>query len=102
MARFASLSEDRIKELITRRGTTNINLEEYKGWIQQAADGGKWGEISLEASDNVRAIKRRTTIAGKSLGWTVRWHRKSTSRNLVFQVLTQGEVAARRRGQRRN
>ena len=88
MARFQALSHERIAELTTRRSSGAVDLSEYKRWIEQAQqDANGWGEIQLERDDNQRAIKRRTTIAGKELGKTVKWHRKSSNERLIFQVI---------------
>ena len=60
MARFQALSRDRIAELTRLRVPRAVDLTEYKAWIEQAqreADG--WGEIQVEPTDNVRALKRR-------------------------------------------
>src|SRR4029078_11657044 len=100
MPRFQPLSQERIAELTTRRGPGQVDLSEHKRWIEDAlrnANGG--GEIGLEATDNargtrareppdmVRGIKRRTTIAGKEMNRTIKWHRKSTSTTLIFQAV---------------
>ena len=78
MARFQALSHERIAELTTRRGPGTVDLSEYKHWVEQAQqEANGWGEIQLQDDDNQRAIKRRTTIAGKELGKTIKWHRKS-------------------------
>src|SRR5439155_10915500 len=88
MARFQLLSHERFTELTARRGPGTIDLSEYKHWIEQAHEKANgWGEIQLERDDNQRAIKRRTTIAGKELGKTVKWHRKSNHERLIFQVI---------------
>lgn len=99
MARFSALTRDRIQELTARRGSGLVDLTEHKIWIQQAAKDG-WGEITLEAGDNVRAIKRRTTIAGKELNKVVKWHRKSNHNNLIFQVMDPSQVTKRQRRSR--
>lgn len=96
MARFAPLSRDRIAELTTRRGAGLVDLTEHKRWIQDAGRDG-WGEISLEPGDNVRAIKRRTTIAGKELNKVIKWHRKSNHNTLIFQVMDPSQVVKRQR-----
>ena len=73
-----------------------VDLTEHKNWIQQASRDG-WGEITLDAGDNVRAIKRRTTIAGKELSKVVKWHRKSSGNTLIFQVMDPAQVTKRQR-----
>jgi hypothetical protein len=88
MARFQALSHERIAELTARRHPAAVDLSEYKSWIEQAAQHANgWGEIELAPEDSQRAIKRRTTIAGKELGKTVKWHRKSNHGRLIFRVL---------------
>jgi hypothetical protein len=91
MARFQTLSPERIAELTRHRAAGPLDLTEYKQWVERAkleADG--WGEIQLEPTDNVRAIKRRTTIAGKELGLKVRWKPTLASGTLLFQVIAAG------------
>ena len=46
---------------------------------------------------NVRAIKRRTTIAGKELNRVVKWHRKSTHNQLIFQAVDPSAIVKRPR-----
>ena len=78
-----------------------VDLTEYKQWVERAkleADG--WGEIQLEPTDNVRAIKRRTTIAGKELGLQVRWKPTLASGALLFQVVAPGSGKRRLRRKR--
>src|SRR5215210_5971941 len=88
MPRFQPLSQERIAELTTRRGPGQVDLSEHKRWIEDALrNSNGWGEIGLEPSDNVRAIKRRTTIAGKEMSRTIKWHRKSTPTTLIFQAV---------------
>ena len=96
MARFSALTRDRIQELTARRGSGLVDLTEHKNWIQQASRDG-WGEITLDPGDNVRAIKRRTTIAGKELSKVVKWHRKSNGNTLIFQVMDPAQVTKRQR-----
>ena len=99
MARFTSLSRERIAELTARRGAGLVDLTEHKRWIQEASREG-WGEIALDPGDNVRAIKRRTTIAGKELSKVVKWHRKSSNNTLIFQVMDPAQVTKRQRRSR--
>jgi hypothetical protein len=102
VARFAVLTAERIAEL-TRRGTGSdgVDLTEYKEWVRNAATEG-WGQIELEATDSVRAIKRRTTIAGKELGKIVKWNRRSTAESLIFQIFDrETPPAKRKRGSRK-
>jgi hypothetical protein len=101
MPQFQPLSRDRIAELTTRRGPGSVDLTEYKKWIEDASrNSNGWGEIVLEPSDNVRAIKRRTTIAGKELNRVVKWHRKSTSNQLIFQAVDPSSIVKRSRRSR--
>jgi hypothetical protein len=97
MARFQTLSRQRIAELTTRRARpVAVDLTEYKQWVERAkleSDG--WGEIQLEPTGNVRAIKRRTTIAGKELGLKVRWKPTLASGTLLFQVIAAGSSQRR-------
>src|SRR5262245_29620000 len=73
MPRFQPLSQERIAELTTRRGPGQVDLSEHKRWIEDAIrNANGWGEIGIEPSDNVRAIKRRTTIAGKEMNRTIK------------------------------
>jgi hypothetical protein len=98
MPRFQPLSQERIAELTTRRGPGQVDLSEHKRWIEdslRSANG--WGEIALEPTDNVRAIKRRTTIAGKEMNRTIKWHRKSTPTSLIFQAVDPTSVTKRAR-----
>ncbi len=77
MPRFQPLSPERIAE------------------AQRQSAG--WGEIELEPTDNVRSIKRRTTIAGKELGRVVKWHHRSTKETLLFRVVEPGSIQRRTR-----
>ncbi|TAK25683.1 MAG: hypothetical protein EPO26_02465 [Chloroflexota bacterium] len=95
MARFTALSKERIQDLTTRRGIATIDLGPQREWIQQAVAANGWGEIALEPTDNVRAVKRRTTIAGKELGKIVKWHRKSTPQLLIFQAINPDQLIRR-------
>jgi hypothetical protein len=90
------LDQQRIQE-ITRRGgsAAGVDLTEYKNWITEALREG-WGSIGLDPTDSIRAIKRRTTIAGKELGKVVKWHRKSTPGELIFQVFNAESAPAKR------
>jgi hypothetical protein len=98
MPQFHTLSRERIAELTTRRGPGAVDLTEYKKWIEEAVRmSNGWGEIVLDPADNVRAIKRRTTIAGKELNRVVKWHRKSTSKQLVFQAVDPSSIVKRPR-----
>jgi len=101
MPQFQTLSRDQIAELTARRGPGSVDLTEYKKWIDEAtrsSDG--WGKIILTPSDNVRAIKRRTTIAGKELKRVVKWHRKSTPNQLIFQAVDPSAIVKRARRSR--
>ena len=96
MARFSTLTKERIAELTARRGPGAVDLTEHKRWITDASRDG-WGEISIDAGDNVRAIKRRTTIAAKEMNRVVKWHRKSTPQSLIFQVVDPASLVKRTR-----
>ena len=102
MARFQTLSPERIAELTARHaGPGAVDLTEYKQWVERAqreSDG--WGEIQLEPTDNVRSVKRRTTIAGKELGRLVKWHRRSTPETLLFRVVAPDRIKRRTRRKR--
>jgi hypothetical protein len=101
MPRFQPLSQERIAELTTRRGPGQVDLSEHKRWIEDALrNANGWGEIGLEPADNVRAIKRRTTIAGKEMNRTIKWHRKSTPTTLIFQAVDPASVTKRTRRSR--
>ena len=98
MPQFQTLSREQIAELTTRRGPGSVDLTEYKKWIEDASrssDG--WGKIVLDPRDNVRAIKRRTTIAGKEMNRVVKWHRKSTPNQLIFQAVDPSSIVKRAR-----
>ena len=98
MPRFQSISPERIAELTTRRGPGQVDLTEHKRWIEEAVRGSNgWGEIALDPGDNVRAIKRRTTIAGKEMKRTIKWHRKSSPSSLIFQAVDPASVTKRTR-----
>jgi hypothetical protein len=98
MAHFQALSRERVAELTARRGPGMIDLTEYKKWIEDAVrTANGWGEILLDPNENVRAIKRRTTIAGKELHRVVKWHRKSTAKQLVFQAVDPATIVRRPR-----
>lgn len=98
MPRFQVLSQERIAELTTRRGPGQVDLSEHKHWIEDAVrNSNGWGEIALESGDNVRAIKRRTTIAGKEMNRMVKWHRKSSPTSLIFQAVDPATVTKRTR-----
>ena len=102
MPEFHTLTRERIAELTTRRGPGSVDLTEYKKWIEGATrDSNGWGEIVLESNDNVRAIKRRTTIAGKELNRVVKWHRKSTPNQLIFQAVDPSQIVKRPRRAKR-
>src|SRR5919201_637598 len=102
MPEFHTLSRERIAELTTRRGPGSVDLTEYKKWIEDATHNSNgWGEIVLERNDNVRAIKRRTRIAGKELNRVVKCHRKSTPRQLIFQAVDPAQIVKRPRRARR-
>lgn len=101
MPHFQTLSREQIAELTARRGPGSVDLTEYKKWIEEAgrnSDG--WGRIILSPNDNVRAIKRRTTIAGKELKRVVKWHRKSTGDHLIFQAVDPTSIVRRQRRSR--
>src|SRR5204863_7550651 len=103
MPQFQSLTRERIAELTTRRGPGAVDLTEYKKWIDDASrNANGWGEILLESTDNVRAIKRRTTIAGKEMNRVVKWHRKSTPKQLIFQAVDPAQIVKRPRRSRHN
>jgi hypothetical protein len=98
MPRFQPLSPERVAELTRRAGGGVVDLSDQKDWINQALrDGQGWGSIAIDPADNVRALKRRTTIAGKELGKTIRWHRKSTVEELIFQAVEPNQVVRRSR-----
>src|SRR5262245_54544703 len=103
MPKFRVLTIQEIQELTARRGgSAAIDLSEYRGWIESAgrsADG--WGQIELDPTDNVRALKRRTTVAGKELGKTIKWNRRSDNERLIFRVFDNGAEPARRKRTRR-
>ena len=85
MPKFSPLSAQEIQELTARRGSQHVDLTEHKKAIQDVMREGGWGRIELNAGENVRAIKRRTTIAGKELNRIVKWNRKSTPEALLYQ-----------------
>lgn len=96
MARFSTLTAERIAEL-TRRGTSGgVDLTEYKDAVARAFSDTGWGEITLDPSEPVRAIKRRTTVAGKEIGKIVKWNRRSTPTQLIYQVFAVGNAPKRR------
>jgi hypothetical protein len=103
LPRFQALSLDRIQELTRRSSAGLIDLTEHKNWINEAlANAQGWGEINLDPTDNIRAIKRRTTIAGKELNKVVKWHRKSTPDTLIFQAFAADTAPAKRRRSKKN
>jgi len=96
--RFQPLSHERIAELTRRAGGGTVDLSAQKDWINQALkDGQGWGSIDIDPGDNIRALKRRTTIAGKELGKTIKWHRKSTAEQLIFRAIDPDKVVRRAR-----
>ena len=54
--------------------------------------GGKGALIDLEEGDNVRSIKRRYSLAAKSLGLNLRW-RTAPEGSLKFSLWMEGEPA---------
>lgn len=101
LPRFNPLERERIAELTKRGGSGVVDLTEQKSWISNAlAQAEGWGAVGLDAADNVRAIKRRTTIAAKELGKLVKWHRKSTAQELLFRVIDPSTVTKRTRRQK--
>src|SRR5215211_4148620 len=98
MPTFRPLDSAKVQELTSRRGAGLVDLTDQKEWINRALyEASGWGAITIDPGDNVRAIKRRTTIAGKELGKTVKWHRKSSNEELIFRALDPGEVTHRTR-----
>ena len=98
MPRFVALSKDRVAELTTRRGPSQVDLTEHKKWLDESlASSNGWGEILLDPGDNIRALKRRTTIAAKEMGKIVKWNRKSTDSSLIFQAVDPNAVQRRTR-----
>lgn len=103
MPRFQALAPERIQELTRRSSAGLVDLTEHKNWISEAlANAQGWGEINLDPTDNIRAIKRRTTIAGKELNKIVKWHRKSTPETLIFQAFNSDAAPARRKRSKKN
>ena len=98
---FEPLSQGEIAELTARRGSAHVDLTEHKRAIEQAMHGGGWGRIKLNPGENVRAIKRRTTIAGKELNRVIKWNRKSTPNALIYQVVDPSSVVRRTRRARK-
>ena len=74
MPTFAPLTVERVQE-ITTRGTKTHSYDptEYVAYVTEAAkpldDGQKYGGgmFEIDPSDNVRALKRRTTTAAKTI-----------------------------------
>jgi hypothetical protein len=98
MPRFRPLPPEQVNELTRHRTNRVVDLTEQKAWVQQAlAESEGWGEIELEVGDNTRAIKRRTTIAGKESGKIVKWHRRSDPQRLIFHVADVTPVRKRAR-----
>jgi hypothetical protein len=95
------MEPERVAELTRRASGGAVDLTDQKTWISRAVTEGQgWGEIQLDPSDNVRALKRRTTMAGKDLHKVVKWHRKSTPDCLIFQALDPDQIVKRHRTQR--
>jgi hypothetical protein len=95
---FRPLDSAKIQELTSRRGAGLVDLTDQKDWINRAVyEASGWGAIAIDSGENVRAIKRRTTIAGKELGKTIKWHRKSSNEELIFRALDPSEVTRRTR-----
>jgi hypothetical protein len=98
MPRFEPLTQTEIAELTTRRSASQVDLTEHKRGIEQAIqDGEGWGRITLQPSENVRAVKRRTTVAAKEMNRVIKWHKKSNGSVLIFRALAPGEVIKRAR-----
>ena len=98
MPTFRPLAREQIEELTRRRGAGVVDLTDQKDWINRATvEAQGWGVIEVLPGENVRAIKRRTTIAGKELGKTIRWHRKSTPTELIFHAIEPDQVVHRGR-----
>jgi hypothetical protein len=99
--KFSTLTTDEVADIVRRRTSALVDLTEYKGWIDEVLKGSGWGRIEVDASDNVRALKRRTSIAAKELGKIVKWNRRSDAEKLIFQVIGQEEQQRRTRRPRR-
>jgi hypothetical protein len=101
VALFRSLSPDEIADLTRRRsGASTVDLEPYKNAISQTMSDGGWGSIEIESGDSQRAIKRRTTVAGKEMGKVIKWNRKSSAHRLIYQVINPEHVQRRTRRKR--
>ena len=101
MPTFETLNQDEVAELTRRRSTCGgVDLTPYKSAIQGVLEVG-WGRVRLATDDNVRATKRRMTLAGKELNRVVKWSRKSTPAELIYQIIGQEEQQRRKRKPRK-
>ena len=101
MPRFSVLPNEEIEEFSRRATASVVDLTDQKNWINQAVENARsWGQIEMDPTDNVRAIKRRMTIAGKELQKVVKWNRQSDAQRLIFNIISTDEQNTRKRGRR--
>lgn len=98
MPQFEALSQNEVAELTARRSSSQVDLTEHRRGIQQAIENGNgWGRIKVGPSENVRAVKRRTTVAAKEMNRVIKWHRKSNNNLLIFQAVDPSDIVKRQR-----
>ena len=103
MPHFKPLTTERVTELTTRAAATHsYDPTEYVGYVTNAAqaldNGAKYGGgmFELEQDDNVRALKRRTTIASKTVPNVVlKWRPQKDETKLEFLVMRPESVVKR-------
>lgn len=84
MPTFRSLSPDELVALRKRRGTA-VDLTEYSDFIKDL-QVGEGGQLTLDADEQKRTVKRRLTRAAHSLGRGVRY-RRSEGNTIRFELV---------------
>lgn len=92
------MHQQRLKRRRTRK---RVDIEQQKDWVARAyndADG--FGMVELDLRDNVRATRRRITVAAHQLGLVIRWREPELVYRLIFRVIDPSSVTKRTRKQK--
>ncbi len=84
MTQFRRLSAEEVQRMALRAKKTTVELTEYTDFLAPLSPGD-WGELTLDADESQRTVKRRLTTAGKRLGKAVHY-RRGEGRKIRFEL----------------
>src|SRR5687767_11075246 len=84
MPKIRTLSAEEIARYKKPRAPRPDLLQPYVDYLR-GVEAGRWSALEMEAGETQRAVKRRLTTAGKSMGKKIKY-RKGADGTLVFEV----------------